>query len=55
MIGESGDTQYIAFMGTKQKRDLVANVNMGQEVLWPEELSSGDVHVSSYPLDYFYH
>lgn len=37
MIGEGGDAHYVAFMGTKQRRDLITNANMVQEVLWPEE------------------
>lgn len=32
----------MAFMGTKQRRDLVANANILQEPVWPELVDSTD-------------
>ena len=36
MLAEDEDTLYVAFMGTKQRRDLVANAAVLQVLLWPE-------------------
>ena len=36
MLAEDEDTLYIAFMGTKQRRDLVANAAVLQVLFWPE-------------------
>ena len=36
MLGESSDTLYCAFMGTKFRRDLVTNANVPLVPLWAE-------------------
>lgn len=36
MLAEDDDTLYVAFMGTKQRRDLVANAAVLQVPLWPD-------------------
>jgi len=35
-MGEDESTVYVAFMGTKQRRDLVANAAVLQVLLWPD-------------------
>lgn len=36
MLAEDQDTIYVAFMGTKQRRDLVTNAAILQVLLWPD-------------------
>ena len=36
MLAEDEDTLYVAFIGTKQRRDLVANAAVLQVLFWPE-------------------
>ena len=38
LLAESADTLYVAFMGTKFRRDLVTNANVFMEPIWPDEL-----------------
>ena len=37
MVAESNDALYVAFMGTKQMRDMAANANISLSALWPTE------------------
>ena len=39
LLGEADGALYMAFMGTKQRRDLVTNAQVLQEPLWPEDLT----------------
>ena len=57
LLGEADGALYMAFMGTKQRRDLVTNAQVLQEPIWPEDVSpdSQDAsqvarHISSQPL-----
>lgn len=47
MLAEDEDTLYIAFMGTKQRRDLVANAAVLQVLFWPE-LENSSVRLFDY-------
>ena len=38
LLGEADGALYMAFMGTKQRRDLVTNAQVLQEAVWPEDL-----------------
>ena len=38
LLGEADGALYMAFMGTKQRRDLVTNAQVLQEPVWPEDL-----------------
>ena len=54
MIGEGEGALYVAFMGTKQRRDLVANAQVIQDPVWPEDAtalqdSASQVHSSVQP------
>ncbi|CAL8465334.1 g4869 [Coccomyxa elongata] len=40
VIGEADGALYVAFMGTKQRRDLVANAQVIQEPVWPEDAAA---------------
>ncbi|BDA47931.1 hypothetical protein COCOBI_11-1880 [Coccomyxa sp. Obi] len=40
MLGETHDALYVAFMGTKQRRDIVSNARIGMSPLWPNEFST---------------
>ena len=40
LLGEADGALYMAFMGTKQRRDLVTNAQVLQEPIWPEDLMS---------------
>ena len=40
-MAESGDTLYVAFMGTKQMRDMATNANVSLSALWPTEGTGG--------------
>ena len=40
LLGEADGALYMAFMGTKQRRDLVTNAQVLQEPIWSEELTS---------------
>ena len=40
LLGEADGALYMAFMGTKQRRDLVTNAQVLQEPIWPEDLTS---------------
>ena len=44
VLSESKDTLYVAFMGTKQRRDLIANASFIQEPVWPLEDKSDAAH-----------
>ena len=46
LLGEADGALYMAFMGTKQRRDLVTNAQVLQEPIWPEDLTS-DVNEAS--------
>ena len=51
MVAESGDALYVAFMGTKQMRDMAANANMSLSALWPTEGAGKQVRADmSFPL-----
>ena len=39
LLGEADGALYMAFMGTKQRRDLVTNAQVLQEPIWPEDVS----------------
>ena len=39
-MAEAEDALYVAFMGTKQRRDLVANAQVMQDPVWPEEAAA---------------
>jgi hypothetical protein len=41
-VAEGENKLYVAFMGTKQRRDLVANANILQEPIWPDPFGSSD-------------
>lgn len=36
MVAQSKDALYVAFMGTKQRRDIVTNAKIGLVPIWPE-------------------
>ena len=38
LVAESADTLYVAFMGTKQFRDILTNADVRLVRLWPEEV-----------------
>lgn len=38
MLAQSDDTLYVAFMGTKQFRDVLTNVDARLVRLWPDEV-----------------
>ncbi len=40
VIGEADGALYVAFMGTKQRRDLVANAQVIQDPVWPEDAAA---------------
>ena len=40
LLGEADGALYMAFMGTKQRRDLVTNAQVLQEPIWPEDMAS---------------
>lgn len=42
LIAEGEGRMYVAFMGTKQRRDLVTNANILQEPVWPELVETLD-------------
>lgn len=37
MVAESEDALYVAFMGTKQLRDIWTNARLGMTSLWPDQ------------------
>lgn len=39
-MGETDGVLYVAFMGTKQRRDLVANAQVIQDPVWPEDAAA---------------
>ena len=50
LLGEADGALYMAFMGTKQRRDLVTNAQVLQEPIWPEDLSSDQQDASQVAL-----
>jgi hypothetical protein len=38
MLAQGDDTLYVAFMGTKQFRDVLTNVDARLVRLWPDEV-----------------
>lgn len=36
LLAESEEALYVAFIGTKQGRDIVTNANIMQQPLWPD-------------------
>ena len=36
IVGLGRRAVYVAFMGTKQKRDVITDLNLLQETIWPE-------------------
>lgn len=57
LLGEADGALYMAFMGTKQRRDLVTNAQVLQEPIWPEDVSPDSqdasqvaLRISSQPL-----
>lgn len=40
IVGEADGALYVAFMGTKQRRDLVANAQVMQDPVWPEDAAA---------------
>lgn len=36
MLAEDADALYVCFIGTKQRRDIVTNANIMQDILWPD-------------------
>ena len=36
VLSETKETLYVAFMGTKQRRDLIANASVIQDAVWPQ-------------------
>ena len=36
-MAESADALFVAFMGTKQRRDILANAKVGMTPLWQED------------------
>ena len=42
LVAEGSDALYVAFMGTKQRRDLLTNANAVLVPLWPASGASGD-------------
>lgn len=50
VLAESEEALYVAFIGTKQGRDIVTNANIMQQPLWadlPHAVPSGGPQVSS--------
>ena len=50
LLGEADGALYMAFMGTKQRRDLVTNAQVLQEAIWPEDLVSDTQNASQVAL-----
>ena len=50
LLGEADGALYMAFMGTKQRRDLVTNAQVLQEPIWPEDLFPDHQDVSQVAL-----
>ena len=47
MLAEDETTVYVAFIGTKQRRDLVTNAAVLQVLLWPDTDSDSSVSLPS--------
>ena len=47
LVAEGKDALYVAFMGTKQRRDLLTNANAVLVPLWPATGGQGKNHVRS--------
>lgn len=47
LVAEGGDALYVAFMGTKQRRDLLTNANAVLVPLWPASGDQGEGQVSA--------
>ena len=50
LLAESKDALYAAFIGTKQRRDIMTNANIMQEAMWHDPadvIESMDEQVSS--------
>lgn len=47
MVAECDDAIYVAFMGTKQVRDLFANANASLVPIWPGSHDPDEVHRQS--------
>lgn len=43
MLGETRDALYVAFMGTKQRRDIVSNAKIEMAPLWPSDFPPNEV------------
>lgn len=39
-MADSKDALYIAFVGTKQRRDIITNANIMHEKLWPGQVAA---------------
>ena len=39
LLAESKDVLYVAFVGTKQRRDIMTNANIMHEAMWPTSVS----------------
>ena len=54
IMAEAEGALYVAFMGTKQRRDLVANAQVMQDPVWPEEAAAAaggqDAQVGALPF-----
>ena len=46
LVAEGEDALYVAFMGTKQRRDLLTNANAVLVPLWPASGAEGERQVS---------
>lgn len=46
LVAEGKDALYVAFMGTKQRRDLLTNANAVLVPLWPASGDQGEGQVS---------
>lgn len=47
LLAESEEALYVAFIGTKQRRDIMTNANIMQQPLWPDSPASSSAQVSS--------
>lgn len=47
LLAESEEALYVAFIGTKQRRDIMTNANIMQQPLWPDSSPSPSGQVGS--------
>ena len=46
LLAESKDALYVAFVGTKQRRDIMTNANIMHEAMWPKRTHANGAHTA---------